>query len=1047
MRFTGSFINLKGSSVGLDIIIPDDTATDGIGQTILIEPDGILEFASEDTIVTECGSDDWTDTVIMHSCTIRLHAAYYIPELFTYGVRQAAVRVTLNSKPVFCGYLTPRTYNQPFNEVYDDLELNAVDCLSALDSLPYKGIGSNGVSWKDAVAIAGSSTFAQLLKQAIDVAVGNPYTDTDAAYVDEKTAGQWKAEWPDGFACYWDASRATEESAEPAALWQSLSVNDRVWLGDDEDKVMTWRDVLEQLLRYLGLHITQHGDAFYIFSWASMRLGNTAWARLTFISSEGGASALPIPAEPVQLTTDVVEDDQAQVDIQEAYNLIKAKVTVTAVDEAVSSPFDDDQLTPAFDYKSLMAVEYSYDVTGKEYEATPAFALLINNKFGLDGKDLTSDFTAAAHYIEHRLRVMHHSLWTFGRDGVDWADNAAKLNPTQAQLINRLRNERAALLLQMDTTDIQVATEGKIQKLSIPEKSDPHYSLVLSVNGKGSTNFNSTPDVYTPSQQDGGIMPELPVAVCRSAGSSMWSPSTEGMTNYLLITGRIRLGRIMHTPGISGISETPSTKVNVEGATADDDVSIEELRQVLQVKETAGQRGTTISPVLPASSVNLFSVPSTGSTGKRYIAMEWYDDSTQDAQRDAPDGTISGKSTPHPEWTAANHFMPFDNDGLTPAPDNIKLADGIQERSVPVLALMLTIGSKVLVGTDNGNGRPTLSNLKWRPFVTLDKCEEKAQALIEQAGSSGRSASGTYNDPDFGAVAVSATTDKDVLAHQLFYSQSFLIGFKAKGGDKLVEEDHDIECNFSFRDNIGQDKGFAIPLPYDEELSGEVRLDILCVARTYLSTELDGVSCSWPWRRQQRTGGNMVYTRADVPGADDYPLLDNIRAVFIKDFKIKVCSDTGTSSSNSGDVIYVSRTDERYTNEKDDIDLDIHSGFTESEVKKYGLDSSVALSTVLCDGKAVLSIRDIPRAETAKPEALIVDETWNELHVGRLCLEQNLQDDGSVSPFARYIHPAIRRSTDAATGAASTGLILYPFRFERNLMEGSAAVKLKEVYK
>ena len=160
MKIEGSYINRKGDTVTVTIEIAGSKAAD-----IAIEPDGVLEFAAEDTVVIDSGVNDSLDVCQQHSCTIALHAKQYVAQLFTKEYKDGKVEVSVNDKCVFSGWLEPRTLSQPFNDVYDDLSLQCVDSLSATQYSNYKDV-NNSTSYNSAVLKADVRTFKALLQSS-----------------------------------------------------------------------------------------------------------------------------------------------------------------------------------------------------------------------------------------------------------------------------------------------------------------------------------------------------------------------------------------------------------------------------------------------------------------------------------------------------------------------------------------------------------------------------------------------------------------------------------------------------------------------------------------------------------------------------------------------------------------------------------------------------------------------------------------------------------------------------------------------------------------
>lgn len=142
----------------------------------------------------------------------------------------------------------------------------------------------------------------------------------------------------------------------------------------------------------------------------------------------------------------------------------------------------------------------------------------------------------------------------------------------------------------------------------------------------------------------------------------------------------------------------------------------------------------------------------------------------------------------------------------------------------------------------------------------------------------------------------------------------FSIGFDPKIGDHLLNEDHDIQTNFTWELGIDTDKGMAIPIRNSDHISGDVDFRILGLVNSFYYNKII---------RRHRT-----WFRSEKWTKEAVPLMANVRNVFIKDFSIKLYSNNSmadNSGDNDGDMVYMSDTDEDFYNKKDDLEFKIHS--------------------------------------------------------------------------------------------------------------------------
>lgn len=306
------------------------------------------------------------------------------------------------------------------------------------------------------------------------------------------------------------------------------------------------------------------------------------------------------------------------------------------------------------------------------------------------------------------------------------------------------------------------------------------------------------------------------------------------------------------------------------------------------------------------------------------------------------------------------------------------IGDGTDRISkVAVLACMLIVGDKCVVEVRN-EGKPT--DCEWRPYKELKDCANEDE----------------------------------------YYGQCFTIGINPKIGDKIIGTEFPLQNNIDYK--MGLDvEGTAIPVRKSDKVSGKVRFMILGP----INSVWDKIT-----RRHPTFFRRTKWTKTSVS------VLSHVSSIFIRSFEIKVYSDNGllTPRGESNDIIYVSDTDERFINKKDDIDFKINSALTAEECNRLGVAGRVNLSTPLNvkDEVGLLTIYDWGKGVQAKPEQLYVDSYYKEYHEPRVMMEQNLEDGKYITLFNQFTHRAMGKS-------------FYVVGIGRNLMDGTASLTMKEV--
>ena len=440
-----------------------------------------------------------------------MHAATYVSDLFTSEYKDGKVEVSVNDTCVFSGWLEPRTLTQPFNDVYDDLSLQCVDSLSAMQYSNYKNV-NNTTTYTAAAEKAKMRTFKDLLTEALS-------KGTDGG----------------GYNVWWDASRATE--ATDGNVFDDLRVSDMAFLGESADDTVTYLDVAEAVLKYLDLHIVQYGRDFYIFSWDSMRAGTTSWS-LLFSSGEGVSQSVQLPGctgVSTALFASNVEDTGTQIDIQEIFNQLCLTVSPKGSDTVLRSPLDSAGKIPAMGARQFYCTEYAAD--GEGVKAARAFFSLVKNH--------TDNGYDSQVWKDYLVRVMRNVYWKIGSgSGVgtavkDWATDKSYIYPED--VTDKLRNSLGALLLQVGNVDHKPGTGDTSKQSSIGMTDE----LVISVNGNG----NDT----SPYPTDADIQQAMPLmSYVGGDATASYSPNVADDTdgsyhNYLVIDGTIALAPLMPT--------------------------------------------------------------------------------------------------------------------------------------------------------------------------------------------------------------------------------------------------------------------------------------------------------------------------------------------------------------------------------------------------------------------------------------------------------------------------------------------------------------------
>lgn len=639
MYIHGSFLSQQSDTITVHIVTGNDRT-----QTIEIGTEKADVYFSEDPAEIENEVNDTFDVLLRNSAKIRLLCGNLITNLFSTSCRDAVVNIYKNDTCIFAGFIEPQTLSQPYNDRWDELELNCIDALSALQYSKYKNVGALGVIYTFVKAEAAQRSFYDIateilqgVTEGLDI-LGNQ-----------------------NIKFWYDGSKAVDaQTANRYQVFKQLSISDLLFLGDDESDVWQQDEVLEELLKYLNLHIVQDGFNFYIFSWESVKAtpDKIIWHDIVANSTKTTAQ------QAVTIALANVADCDTTISIGDVYNQLLLTAKVEDIESVIESPLDDDLIVSPYINKQKYLTEYSSDGEGKT--AYNAFYAMTHNQKTTYGAGAITDW-----YVQ----VMRNKQWTFpmkGNTDIDIVDYFGSEGTNQHALPDWLGQTPGAAIMALGSVKMNTANDDN----SPTSKVNMTNYLAVSVNGNGIDNDENK--TY-PSVAD--IQKNIPYAVYTgNKAGGVFSPSDEKTTNYIVLSGKVILNPIMRQT---------NTYTNLHN------------------KEWHG--GLPIG--LKENEIYVWhqTVPSRNNGDGRYYTRQYWQAETPDKEVSWHEGADSG-------------FYPYTGEG--PEEYEFKysaVGDSTDTISkVAVLACMLVIGDKCVVETGT-DGQTT--DFVWQKYKERSECQ------------------------------------------------------------------------------------------------------------------------------------------------------------------------------------------------------------------------------------------------------------------------------------------------------------------------------------
>lgn len=458
----------------------------------------------------------------------------------------------------------------------------------------------------------------------------------------------------------YDGSKAVDDlTGNRYAIFGQMTINELLFLGDEEDDVWQQDEVLEEMLKYLNLHIVQDGFTFYIYSWESVKGGERIYWRDLLT----GAS-VTTARQTTDIRTGIVTDTDTTISVGEVYNRLLLTAKVESMESVIESPLDDDLLkSPYKNYQKYMT-EYSSD--GEGSTAIDAFDAMTHGQETTYSGGCVTDW-----YVQ----VKNNSEWLFPNMGSgNVMEELCSEGKNQQALPNLLAKQPGAAIIALGK--VEKKTDGK-DNSPTPKVEMTNY-LVVSVNGNGDDKEATT---YPNADS---LKAGVPRAVYNgSMTGGVFSPTDEGTTNYIVLSGKLVLNPVM------ALTDTYKAIYNYDRAGFPDGMPF-----FIGIRKWWHM-----------------TVPSRNNGDGRYYTQQWWKVTTPNEAATWDVETEHG-------------FVPFTDSG--PQLYEFKysaIGDGSDHISkVGVLACMLIIGDKCVVekGTEG-----QVSDFEWRKYKTLEECADE----------------------------------------------------------------------------------------------------------------------------------------------------------------------------------------------------------------------------------------------------------------------------------------------------------------------------------
>ena len=476
------------------------TISDGGGSTVIniIDPTenynsqsyNQLFFASDPVHIT-CDRTDLTQLVMISQVTIKLVASDDMTN-FLFADTNRDISVTIErttegssaSGVIFYGYVDPLQFDQGFAHPYEGITITATDPLGALE---------------------------QLKIDDLDISQGDVLPVMSLIYKIFEKVFEYDTSNYNGLKTYF------ANAINP----NSIKVNVSVFFGDDEDDYMTLREVLDELLKYLGCTVCYEPkggtvNIFNLYSGGSGESGSIQWF-------DGKEDAM---------------DSSASLSMDDVYSTVTLECDIEPVEDEIK--LIDDELMYS-DYSTYQKYMSELVAPGEGTSAYEGFAELVLSE---DGQESTN--YDAGYILDHFCYVKRSTAWKFGSNSYITAmggregDTPTPMTGDQSDVLRWLKNNdiKAAFVSFGKGNKVNYKDNSPVNNISLTDY------LVISINGHNDHSENGhNLSMFNTIQRNS------PICSYTGLSSVNLTPTDDTITNYIVISGKMILNPLMPKTG------------------------------------------------------------------------------------------------------------------------------------------------------------------------------------------------------------------------------------------------------------------------------------------------------------------------------------------------------------------------------------------------------------------------------------------------------------------------------------------------------------------
>lgn len=289
MKYYGTFKNVKDEQYTVNIITennPSATKEITLGKT---------------PFILKGKSDGLYSTLKLREAMITIVNDSYLFDLYSSTAHGTKIEVYDKAKtPVFIGYVTPNAYNQGYSELYEEIEIQAVDGVSTLEYFNYETNNKTIVS------------FLSIIDKCLSKC--NCYTTL----------------------IYPKSIKLS--STDTSDFLSKLHISEYNFFDDDEEVTPhKMKDVLDEMLKYLGLTLTVYNNEVFILDYDYIKTGGTVYWKHTI----NGSTATVSLSDNYVISSASHEGSDTTLSLSDTYNQVSININLYEIKDLIPDLFEN----------------------------------------------------------------------------------------------------------------------------------------------------------------------------------------------------------------------------------------------------------------------------------------------------------------------------------------------------------------------------------------------------------------------------------------------------------------------------------------------------------------------------------------------------------------------------------------------------------------------------------------------------------------------------------------------------------------------------------